>query len=123
MARRFMSINLAKPMATVGQNPFVLCAWPSFAAQPYITHYRVYDDRVGETTRFTYRPGHEWYWVPQQQPSEVSLLKCYDSVTDGSVSRWSCFLCERLVRRGGKASEGEARQGARESLVERKPRP
>ncbi len=89
MARRFVSINLAKPMETVGQNPFVLCAWPSFADQPYITSYRIYDDRVGETTRFTYRPNHEWYWFPQQQPTEVSMLKCYDSVTDGSVSRWS----------------------------------
>src|SRR5437667_143326 len=55
MSRRFMSINLAKPMETVGQNPFVLCAWPSFSDQPYITNYRVYDDRVGETTRSTYR--------------------------------------------------------------------
>jgi hypothetical protein len=89
MSRRFMSINLAKPMETVQQNPFVLCAWPSFADQPYITNYRVYDDRVGETTRFTYRPNHEWYWFPQQKPNEVSMLKCYDSVTDGSVSRWS----------------------------------
>ena len=89
MSRRFMSINLAKPMETVRQNPFVLCAWPSFADQPYITNYRVYDDRVGETTRFTYRPDHEWYWFPQQKPNEVSMLKCYDSVTDGSVSRWS----------------------------------
>ena len=89
MSRRFMSINLAKPMETVGQFPFVLCAWPSFADQPYITNYRVYDDRVGETTRFTYRPDHEWYWLPQQKPTEVSMLKCYDSITDGSVSRWS----------------------------------
>ena len=89
MSRRFMSINLAKPMETVQQNPFVLCAWPSFANQPYITNYRVYDDRVGETTRFTYRPEHDWYWFPQQKPTEVSMLKCYDSITDGSVSRWS----------------------------------
>jgi len=89
MSRRFMSINLAKPMETVCQNPFVLCAWPSFADQPYITNYRIYDDRVGETTRFTYRPDHQWYWFPQQKPNEVSMLKCYDSVTDGSVSRWS----------------------------------
>lgn len=89
MSRRFMSINLAKPMETIRQNPFVLCAWPSFADQPYITNYRIYDDRVGETTRFTYRPDHEWYWFPQQTPTEVSMLKCYDSVTDGSVSRWS----------------------------------
>ena len=89
MSNRFMSINLAKPMETVGQNPFVLCVRPSFADQPYITDYRIYDDRVGETTRFTYRPNHEWYWLPQQKPTEVSMLKCYDSVTDGSVSRWS----------------------------------
>jgi hypothetical protein len=89
MSRRFVSINLAKPMETVRQNPFVLCAWPSFADQPYITNYRVYDDRVGETTRYTSRPSHEWYWFPQQKPTEVSMLKCYDSVTDGSVSRWS----------------------------------
>ncbi len=89
MSRRFMSINLAKPMRTVRQNPFVLCAWPSFADQPYITNYRIYDDRVGETTRFTYRPDHDWYWFPEQKPTEVSMLKCYDSVTNGSVSRWS----------------------------------
>ena len=89
MSRRFMSINLAKPMHTVEQNPFVLCAWPSFADQPYITNYRIYDDRVGETTRFTYRDDHEWYWFPQQRANEVSMLKCYDSITDGSVSRWS----------------------------------
>jgi hypothetical protein len=89
MSRRFMSINLAKPMEMVEQYPFVLCAWPSFADQPYITNYRIYDDRVGETTRFTYRPDHEWYWIPQQTSTEVSMLKCYDSQTDGSVSRWS----------------------------------
>jgi hypothetical protein len=89
MSRRFMSINLAKPMETVEQFPFVLCAWPSFADQSYVTNYRIYDDRVGETTRFTYRADHEWYWFPHQKPTEVSMLKCYDSVTDGSVSRWS----------------------------------
>ncbi len=89
MSRRFMSINLAKPMETVEQYPFVLCAWPSFADQPYITNYRIYDDRVGETTLFTHRPDHEWYWLPHQTPTEVSMLKCYNSETDGQVSRWS----------------------------------
>ena len=46
MSRRFLSINLAKPMETVEQFPFVLCAWPSFSNQPYINNYRIYDDRV-----------------------------------------------------------------------------
>ena len=31
MSRRFVSINLAKPIETIEQFPFVLCAWPSFA--------------------------------------------------------------------------------------------
>jgi hypothetical protein len=76
-------------METVEQFPFVLCAWPSFADQPYISNYRIYDDRVGETQRFTHRADHQWYWFPQQTSTEVSMLKCYDSETDGSVSRWS----------------------------------
>jgi hypothetical protein len=46
-----VSINLARPMETVEQFPFVLCAWPSFADQPYITNYRIYNDRVGEAYR------------------------------------------------------------------------
>ena len=46
-------------------------------------------DGRDQTTRFTYRPNHEWCWFPQQKPTEVSMLKCYDSGTDGSVSRWS----------------------------------
>ena len=91
MSRRFMSINLAKPDGNGRAVSLrALRSWPSFADQPYITNYRIYDDRVGETTRFTYRPDHaEWYWFPRQKPTEVSMLKCYDSVTDGSVSRWS----------------------------------
>src|SRR5262245_36137028 len=40
------------------------------------------DGRVGETTRFTYRPNTEWYWFPQQKLNEVSMVKCYDSATD-----------------------------------------
>src|SRR3974390_1810040 len=78
--RGFMSINLPKPIETVEQFPFVLCAWPSFADQPYITNYRIYDDRVGETTRFTYRPDHEWYWFPRPTPTEAPMPTCYDSV-------------------------------------------
>ena len=50
------------------------------------------DDRVGETTHFTYRPSTEWYWFPQQKPNEVSMLKYYDLVIEilvGSGTRTS----------------------------------
>src|SRR5262249_11416654 len=75
MSRRFMSINLAKPIETVEQFPFVLCAWPSFADQPYITNYRIYDDHVGYTTRFPYRPNHGVVLAPQKKPAGVLNLK------------------------------------------------
>ena len=57
--RRFMSIIQAKPMETVEQYPIVLCAWSSLSDQPYINYYRIYDDCVGETTRFTAHADHE----------------------------------------------------------------
>src|SRR5919197_500817 len=40
------------------------------------------DNRVGDATRFTYRPSTEWHRFPQQKPNEVSMLRCYASVTD-----------------------------------------
>ena len=86
--------------------------WPSFADQPYINNYRVYDDRVGETTRFTHRADHEWYWLPQQQPHEVSMLKCYDSVTDGSVSRCGPRPSPRTAPRGGRRGVSRRRRRA-----------
>jgi hypothetical protein len=68
----------------------VVSRMPSITAMPKIEVKPTAADALnGETTRFTYSPGHEWYWFPQQRSTEVSMLKCYDSVTDGSVSRWS----------------------------------
>ena len=66
MSRRFMSINLAKPIETSRAVPLRACAGPPSPTRPYINNYRIYDDRVGETTRFTYRPDHEWYWFPTE---------------------------------------------------------
>ena len=51
----------------VEQFPFVLCAWPSSADQPDITDAPIYDDRVGEVTRFTHRPGRA---RPGEMPQE-----------------------------------------------------
>src|SRR5262249_28268570 len=89
MSRRFMSINLAKPIETIEQFPFVLCAWPSFADQPYINTSRSSDDGFGKPTRCPYPPGPDCSCSPQKGPTGVSMLKCSASVTDGSVSRWS----------------------------------
>jgi hypothetical protein len=43
----------------------------------------VYKHRVGENYAVKYNPSHRWFYVPQMQPHEALLLKCYDSETDG----------------------------------------
>jgi hypothetical protein len=43
----------------------------------------VYPDWTGETYALAFNPRHRWYWYPQQTPSEATLLKIFDSATDG----------------------------------------
>ena len=47
----------------------------------------IYPDRVGET--FTVRPNdrHRWFYLREQTPGEVMLIKCFDSKTDGRARR------------------------------------
>jgi len=67
--------------------PFVLCAWPPSPTSLHTT--------TGSTTTASGRPPASPTVRPRvvlvspAEPTEVSMLKCYDSVTDGSVSRWS----------------------------------
>ena len=90
MSRRFMSINLAKPMETVG--PVPLRALRLALVRRSALHHQLPRSTTTASARppaSPTAPDHEWYWFPRQKPTEVSMLKCYDSVTDGSVSRWS----------------------------------
>ena len=82
MSRRFMSINLAKPIETIEQFPFVLCARPSFADQPYINNYRITDDRVGEATRFTLPSRPRVVLVPPGEADRGLDAQMLWSVTD-----------------------------------------
>lgn len=42
----------------------------------------IYPNRVGETYSVIFSPAHRWYYVREQRPDEVLLLKCYDSRAD-----------------------------------------
>ncbi|KAJ3529188.1 hypothetical protein NMY22_g9099 [Coprinellus aureogranulatus] len=46
----------------------------------------VYPDREGETYGITYNPNHKWKYLRGMTPEEVVLIKCFDSVQDGSVA-------------------------------------
>jgi hypothetical protein len=47
------------------------------------------DEERGQTATFTYRDEHEWYYLNKQLNSEVTVIKIWDSKTDG-VSKCMC---------------------------------
>ena len=42
----------------------------------------IYADREGATFSVKYNPGHKWYYLSDQTPDEVTLIKCFDSDLD-----------------------------------------
>ncbi|KAK4233261.1 hypothetical protein C8A03DRAFT_19628 [Achaetomium macrosporum] len=47
----------------------------------------IYPDREGETFAVKPKPNHRWFFKYAQRPDEVTLIKCYDSVTAPGVAR------------------------------------
>jgi hypothetical protein len=47
----------------------------------------IYPNRKGETFAVKPNPAHRWYFKYAQRPDEVTLIKCYDSVTTPGVAR------------------------------------
>jgi len=81
---RVQIINLWRPIrGPLRDAPLAVCDARSVAAGDLVASDLVYRDRVGETYAVKYNPEHRWYYVPEMQPDEALLLKCFDSETDG----------------------------------------
>jgi hypothetical protein len=81
---RVQVINLWRPIrGPLRDAPLAVCDAGSVAAEDLVPSDLVYQNRVGETYGVTYNPAHRWFYVPDMQPDEALLLKCFDSATDG----------------------------------------
>jgi hypothetical protein len=81
---RVQVINLWRPIrGPLRDAPLAVCDARSVDPADLVASDLVYRDRVGETYAVTYNPEHRWFYVPDMQPSEALLLKCFDSATDG----------------------------------------
>ena len=86
LERRFAIVNFWRPVgAPVQQLPLAVCDARTIALRDLLPSDLVYRDWVGETYAFSYNPRHRWYWMPHQTPEEATLLKIYDSLTDGTA--------------------------------------
>ena len=81
---RLQVINLWRPIrGPLRDMPLALCDAGSVAPTDLVASDLIYRNRTGEIYSVTYDPGQRWYYVPDMQPDEALLLKCYDSATDG----------------------------------------
>jgi hypothetical protein len=84
LKRRFAIVNFWRPIGgPVLQTPLAVCDARTIELTDLISSDLVYPDWTGETFAMAFNPGHRWYWYPRQTPSEATLLKIYDSATDG----------------------------------------
>jgi hypothetical protein len=80
---RVQVINLWRPIrGPLRDAPLAVCDAKSVAPGDLVPSDLVYQQRVGETYGVTYNPAHRWFYVPEMQPDEALLLKCYDSEVD-----------------------------------------
>ncbi len=81
---RVQIINLWRPIRGPLQDfPLAVCDAGSVAFEDLVPSDLIYPRRVGETYQVLYDPAHRWYYVPDMQPDEALLIKCFDSKTDG----------------------------------------
>jgi hypothetical protein len=84
LKQRFAIVNFWRPIADrVRLAPLAVCDARTIDPADLIVSDLVYPDWTGETYAVAYNPQHVWFWYPYQEPSEATLLKIYDSATDG----------------------------------------
>jgi|SRR3569833_864 len=86
LQRRFAIVNFWRPVGgPVLRTPLAICDARTIAFEDLIPSDLVYPDWTGETYAVAFNPRHRWHWHPHQLPTEATLIKVYDSATDGTA--------------------------------------
>ena len=76
-------------MGPVETAPLTVCGWDTLQENDLIAAERRYHDRIGGVLHLTHNPAQKWYYFPQMEREEIVLLKCFDSLEDGTA-KWTC---------------------------------
>lgn len=90
LKKRYGSINVWRPIrGPVETKPLVICEYGNIDDQDLVAAERHYPDgRIGGIYFLVHNPKQRWYYFPRMERDEVVLLKCFDSLTDGTA-RWT----------------------------------
>ncbi|MFL2669076.1 MAG: CmcJ/NvfI family oxidoreductase [Alphaproteobacteria bacterium] len=88
--KRYGSMNVWRPLVgPVETAPLAVCGWDTLREKDLLVAERRYQDRLGGVLHLTYNPDQRWYYFPKMTRDEVVLLKCFDSLEDGTA-KWTC---------------------------------
>jgi len=100
LSKRFQIINLWRPIShSALDNPLALCDWSSIDTSglrkgavlektgDLVPTTLSYPDRDGETFNVKWSGKHAWKYLRGMEVDEGVLIKCFDSIDDGSVAR------------------------------------
>ncbi|KAF9552784.1 hypothetical protein CPC08DRAFT_822682 [Agrocybe pediades] len=88
LKKRFQIINLWRPISVSAYDwPLALCDYRSVKREEDTVPIKlIYPDFEGETLGVKYSPDYKWKYLYGMTPEEGVLIKCFDSVQDGSVA-------------------------------------
>lgn len=90
LQKRYGSINVWRPIVgPVETAPLAICGWDSIDNDNLVAAERRYEDRIGGVLHLIHNPEQRWYYFPRMERQEVVLLKCFDSLDDGTA-KWTC---------------------------------
>jgi hypothetical protein len=80
LTRRVAIINVWRPIAyTARDRPLAVADARSIASSDLIASDLIFPHRTGEIYGLAYDPAQHWFYVPDLQPDEAMLIKCWDS--------------------------------------------
>lgn len=84
---RVQIINVWRPIRQVLRDPLAVAVADSVNDEDLIVHELIYPDRRGETYGVRHQKEQQWRYKSGLEPSEVLLIKCFDSKKDGRSRR------------------------------------
>ncbi|KAI0771220.1 hypothetical protein BD413DRAFT_476455 [Trametes elegans] len=91
---RVRIINVWRPIHhPAAHKPLAVSDWRHLDEHDLVSVRFIYPHREGSTYSVRYSPDHRWYYLSNQTPDEVTLIKCYDSEEDRArLTPHSAFL-------------------------------
>lgn len=116
IGQRFAIVNVWYPFETVKSDPLGMCTWRSASPGDVVTNRMTFKSRVGETYKASYSPRQHWVYFSEVTSAEAIILKTFDSLDDGSMSRFGLHTSFKLPEQREREAAGKTPSPARESM-------